>query len=89
MKYMTGVDGFAPVIEADGVAEQPFPTGGTGWLVSDPTHYDRPHALDTAQLFAFLIATQPEKIKKLGIGSYRDKKDMARLKFFARRTETS
>ena len=31
MRHMTGTDGFAPLAAADGVAETPFPTGGSGW----------------------------------------------------------
>ena len=43
---------------------QPTPSavpvsGGTGWLLSDPRHYDRSFCLDLVQLQGFLEATQP------------------------------
>ena len=34
-------------------------SGGTGWLLGDPRHYDRSHCLDLVQLQGFLEATQP------------------------------
>ncbi len=40
--------------------------------------------MDVEQLFAFLHATQPDEYTKLGIGDSKDKKAMARQKFFAR-----
>ena len=46
--------------------------------------YDRAHALDVAQLFAFLRATQPEAFKKLALADAGDPKDINRLKFLAR-----
>lgn len=30
--------------------------GGTGWLLGDPTHYDREYCVDLAQLRGFLLA---------------------------------
>jgi type I restriction enzyme R subunit len=62
----------------------PTAAGGTGWLVSWPRDFDRTYALDTAQLFAFLQATQPEELKKLGVPNYANKSDIALLKFLAR-----
>ena len=43
---------------------QPTPSavpvsGGTGWLLGDPRHYDRSFCLDLVQLQGFLEATQP------------------------------
>lgn len=83
MRHMTGTDGLAaaPANEAD---RPPPPYGGTGWTAGHAAGYDRAHALDASQLFAFLHATQPEKFKKLGISGYENNKDIARLKFFAR-----
>jgi type I restriction enzyme, R subunit len=83
MRHMTGTDGLAP---EDGrqVAEAPVPVGGSGWFAGEAGSYDRAHALDSAQLLTFLEATQPEEFKKLNIGNYKDTKDIARLKFFAR-----
>ena len=34
--------------------------GGTGWLLGDPTHYDRDYCIDLVQLRGFLMATQPD-----------------------------
>lgn len=83
MQYMTGTDGLSSTA-AEEAAEAPAPTGGSGWLAGDPATYDHAHALDPVPLFAFLQATQPEEFKKLGIANYKDSRDIARLKFFAR-----
>src|SRR5690606_17096598 len=48
------------------------------------TDYDRAHALDVPQLFAFLRTTQPETFKKLAMADVNDAKDINRLKFLAR-----
>jgi type I restriction enzyme, R subunit len=42
---------------------------GTGWLLGSWKDYDRDHALDLAQLTAFLRATQPETAEALDLGS--------------------
>jgi type I restriction enzyme R subunit len=81
MRHMTGTDGFTA---AGGVAEVAPSNDGSGWFAGGPTAYDREYAVDSEQLFAFLIATQPEEWAKLGIADYRDKKGMARQKFLAR-----
>ena len=39
-----------------------------GYIAGDPKDYDREHAVDTAKLMAFLKATQPETVERLGIG---------------------
>ncbi|MDC4204386.1 MAG: type I restriction endonuclease [Candidatus Manganitrophus sp.] len=84
MQYMTGTDGLSSAA-AEHAAEAPAqPAGGSGWLAGDPATYDRAHALDPVPLIAFLQATQPEEFKKLGIANYKDTRDIARLKFFAR-----
>jgi type I restriction enzyme, R subunit len=83
MRHMTGTDGLAPE-DGGKVAEAPVPVAGSGWFAGEAGSYDRAHALDSAQLFTFLEATQPEEFKKLNIGNYKDTKDIARLKFFAR-----
>jgi type I restriction enzyme R subunit len=56
----------------------------TGYLAGSPQDYDRAHALDVAQLFAFLCATQPLTVDKLGISNLADTKDINRLKFLTR-----
>jgi type I restriction enzyme R subunit len=83
MRHMTGTDGLGPVA-TDAIAESTAFMGGSGWIAGDPQTYDRAHAIDAAQLFAFLLATQPEETRKLAIAKYGDRQDMGRLKFFAR-----
>ena len=36
-----------------------------GWMAGDPTLWNRPLALDTANLFAFIRASQPKKWERL------------------------
>ena len=79
MRHMTAVDGFAGT--PDSVAEKPD-SAGTGYFAGSPKDYDRAHALDVPQLFAFLRATQAEAFKKLAMAD--DAKDINRLKFLAR-----
>ncbi len=81
IRHMTGVDGLAVT---SAMAEAPMPYGGTGYFAGHPKTYDRAHALDVAQLFAFLRATQPEAFKKLAMVDVNDPKDIDRLKFLAR-----
>ena len=82
MLHMTGADGLTPAAEVV-VADAPTSTS-SGWLVGNPKTFDRPHGLDLPQLFLFLDATQPDTFKKLGIGDYKDAKDINRQKFLAR-----
>jgi type I restriction enzyme R subunit len=82
MRYMTGTDGL--VVMPGVVAEPPPPYGGTGYFAGAARDYDRAHALDVPQLFAFLRATQPEAFKKLVLADANDPKDISRLKFLAR-----
>ena len=82
MRHMTGVDGLA--VTSNMVAERPPPFGGTGYTAGSAQDYDRAHALDVPQLFAFLRATQPEAFKKLGMVDAGAAKDINRLKFLAR-----
>ena len=82
MRHMTGTDGLAVV--PNRVAERPPPYGGTGYTAGSAQDYDRAHALDVPQLFAFLRATQPEVFKKLALVDADDAKDINRLKFLAR-----
>ncbi|NOT56655.1 MAG: type I restriction endonuclease subunit R [Deltaproteobacteria bacterium] len=82
MRHLTGVDGLA--VAPNMVAEPPAPYGGTGYFAGSAKGYDRAHALDVPQLFAFLRATQPETFTKLGIASMSDAKDINRLKFLTR-----
>jgi type I restriction enzyme R subunit len=79
MRHMTGVDGFA--VTPGAAAEQPEATSA-GYFAGSPKDYDRAHALDVPQLFAFLLTTQPEAFKKLAMAD--DPKDINRLKFLAR-----
>jgi type I restriction enzyme, R subunit len=82
MRHMTGVDGL--VVPQNTAAEAPAPYGGSGYIAGSPQDYDRAHALDVPQLFAFLRATQPEAFEKLGMAHPNDAKDINRLKFLAR-----
>jgi len=83
MRHMTGTNGLASGM-AGFVAEAAPAQGGSGWYAGSPTAYDREFAVDSEQLFTFLIATQPEEWAKLGIADYKDKQGMARQKFLAR-----
>ena len=88
MRHMTSDDGLFSD-EASSVQETPdgMAAGkaeGSGWIVGNPAAYDRAHCVDEVQLFAFLHATQPETMAKLGIGDYRDAKNMTRQKFLTR-----
>lgn len=78
MLSMTGTDGLAV---QPGI---PMLAGGTGYIPGHPKDYDRAHALDTTQLFAFLHATQPALLEKLALATPPDPKDINRLKFLAR-----
>ena len=82
MRHMTGTDGLA--VMPGIVAEAPAPYGGTGYFAGRAKDYDRAHALDVTQIFAFLRATQPEAFKKLAITDANDTKDINRLKFLSR-----
>lgn len=42
-------------------------SGGTGWLLGDPRHYDRGFCLDLVQLRGFLALTQPKAAEALGL----------------------
>ena len=82
VRHMTGTDGLA--ILPGAMTEPPAPYGGTGYFASSPKDFDRAHALDAAQLFAFLRATQPEAVKKLAMVDAHDARDLNRLKFLSR-----
>ena len=83
MTYMTGTDGLGQA--APGVISESKPiSGGSGWIAGSPLTYDRGFAIDTAQLFAFLLSTQRRETEKLGITDYGDKQENLRLKFLAR-----
>ncbi len=82
MRHMTGTDGLA--VQSNSVAERPPAYGGTGYTAGSAQDFDRAHALDVPQLFAFLRATQPEAFKKLAMVDANDAKDIKRLQFLAR-----
>ncbi|NDP61159.1 type I restriction endonuclease subunit R [Polaromonas sp.] len=89
-RHMTGADGLSPAAHAHSgtvqtLAAEEIPAwGGTGFLAGNPKDFDRAHALDTVQLFAFLRATQPQVLKKLAIADTTDARDINRLKFLTR-----
>ena len=82
VRHMTGTDGLD--VAPNSVAQPPAPYGGTGYFAGSPKDFDRAHALDVAQLFAFLRATQPEGLKKLAMVDAHDAKDLNRIKFLSR-----
>ncbi len=82
VRHMTGTDGLA--VAPNMVARPPPPYGGTGFTAGSAQDYDRAHALDAPQLFAFLRVTQPEAFRKLALADANDAKDINRLKFLAR-----
>jgi hypothetical protein len=82
MRHMTGTDGLATTPGV--VAEARVSYGGTGYIAGAACDYDRAHALDVPQLFAFLRATQPEAFEKLRLSDRSDESDVNRLKFLAR-----
>ncbi|MGH7991179.1 MAG: type I restriction endonuclease, partial [Limisphaerales bacterium] len=88
MLHSTGVDGLTASPDWM-AAETPdalaaAKAASSGWIAGNPKDYDRTNALDVPQLFHFLQTTQPEAFKKIGMADYKDTKDIARLKFFAR-----
>ncbi len=82
MRHMTGTDGVA--VPPNRVAERPPPYGGVGYAAGSAQDYDRAHALDVPQLFAFLGTTQPDAFEKLAMVDASDAKDINRLKFLSR-----
>jgi len=83
MRQMTGTDGLA--VTPGVMAEPPASYGGTGYTAGSAQDYDRAHALDVPQLFAFLRATQPAAFTKLALADeHDDAKNIHRLKFLAR-----
>src|SRR5436190_7288611 len=87
--YMTGVDGLFVKAEAAAAAETPDEisvkkAGGSGWFAGNPKDFDRGHSVDVPQLFQFLLATQPDLLKRLAIADYKDVKDINRQKLLAR-----
>ena len=65
--HLTGIPGDR---RRGGFEETPEPLAGLyGYVLGDPRDYDRDHAVDTARLFAFLNATQPEAVETLGVGA--------------------
>jgi type I restriction enzyme, R subunit len=43
--------------------------GSTGWLLGDPAHFDREHALDLVQLQGFIAATQEHLVEPLALAT--------------------
>src|ERR1043165_3075791 len=88
MEAMTGEDGL--IFETAGAAKETADelaakkAKGSGWIAGNPKDFDRAHAIDVPQLFQFLLATQPEELKKLGVADYADSRDINRQKLLAR-----
>ena len=69
------------LVPAHVITETSVPVaGGTGWLLGDPSHYDRDFCLDLVQLRGFLLATQPDTLEALALGT----DGPTRRKFLAR-----
>jgi type I restriction enzyme R subunit len=81
MRHMTGQDGLQLPHGAPQAKPDP---AGSGYFAGNSKDYDRTHAIDVAQLFAFLKATQPRELDRLGIGNLRNPKDINWLKFLSR-----
>ena len=82
VRHLTGTEGRG---RRPGEVEQSDAAhGGVGYTAGSPQDYDRAQALDVAQLFAFLRATQPEAFARLGMANAHDPQDINRLKFLAR-----
>ena len=69
--------GTAPAADA---VREPSPPYAAGWICGRPGDYDRAHAVDLAQLSAFLHATQPDVAESLSL----DEDGPTRRKFLAR-----
>ena len=82
VRHMTGTDGLD--VAPNTLARPVAPYGGTGYVAGSGKDYDRAHAIDVHQLFAFLRATQPEAFKKLVMADAYDAKDLNRIKFLSR-----
>ena len=82
VRHLSGVDGLA--VPPNTLADVSPPYGGIGYLAGSAQDFDRAHALDAHQLFAFLQATQPDAVKKLGVTNLNDPKDLNRIKFLTR-----
>jgi type I restriction enzyme, R subunit len=81
MRHMTGQEGIQVHL---GTPQQLPDPAGSGYFAGSPKDYDRAQAIDVAQLFAFLQATQPREFEKLAIADLGDAKDINRLKFLTR-----
>lgn len=84
MRHMTGVDGLSSGPQDVASDEAALDYRGSGWYAGHAASFDREYAVDVQHLFSFLLATQPDEFRKLGISDYRDKQGMARRKFLAR-----
>ena len=76
---MTGPQPAAPTA-GTAAKETPAPYSIPGWIPGDPKDYDRAHAVDLAQLRAFLFDTQP----KIAAGLDLEHDSPTRRKFLAR-----
>lgn len=82
VRHMTGTDGLSPATQGS-TGAAPDPTG-SGYFVGNPKTFDRAHALDVTQLFAFLISSQPDAFRRLDITNPEDPKDFNRVKMLTR-----
>ena len=82
MRHLTGEDGLT--VPQDHAQDAPRTDAGIGYFPGTARDYDRAHALDVPQLFAFLQTTQPATFTKLALANASDPTDINRLKFLAR-----
>src|SRR5665811_32522 len=68
MSDLTGVSPEAIRQQGAAVAERGLASYDTDWVIGRSEDFDRSLGIDTAQLFAFLEATQPDIVEDLGIG---------------------
>lgn len=71
------------VAEVEGktaMRENIAPYGGSGYVLGNPSDFNRDYALDVAKLLAFIQATQPKEFKQLELGEDGQK----RRKFLSR-----
>lgn len=79
LRAMTGrTDVLVPAHESTGTS---LPVaGGTGWILGDPSHYDREYTVDLVQLAGFIALTQEDLMDELGLAA----DGPTRRKFLAR-----
>ncbi len=68
VRAMTGRVGLVSPPYVASEASTPV-SGGTGWMLGDPKHYDRGACVDLVQLRGFLLATQPKLVEAFALNA--------------------